>query len=653
MLKINSLKKISAVLIFTLLCFELLSQNLKDTLIRIGEVKITDTKISKPDRVIAICFEDQKINSEIIRQNNIKSLAELLTENSNIFIKSYGQGSLATASIRGSGASHTQVLWNGISLNNPMLGQTDFSQIPVFFIDNAEISEGGSSLFSVSGALGGSILLNSLPYTGKNFSSEIIQTFGSNETFQTFLKIAEGNSKINTVFKLYGEQSENDFLFYNNAAGNPEYERQKNADYTKNALLNTTSINFSENNKLTLNTWFQYGKRNIPPIMSFLGAGRIEYERDKNIKTVTKYYFRKNKTKNEITAAFINENLDYFSGTELITHTNSESNTKRFFTKFSSNYNLNKKIFLKTELNAEYQKAEYLDKKTGISYKADRKIADFMLYADYKTNKNVFFFTLVRTNYTDNYFLPLMPSAGFKFDFNKIPLYINTSISRNYKNPTLNDLYWIPGGNINLKPEEGYTADLSLNLKPVKKGKFTTKTNLTLYASYINNWIIWQPGDFLYWKAENIKKVFSRGAEFSFSEKYSVNKLKIWFKTNYSYTKTTNQTDAGDNSYGKQLIYIPVHKANMFLKFNYIKWNLRFSQTYTGQRFTTSSNEEIRHVLPAFSIENLSAGRKFDIKKADFEIQFKIKNIFNTQYQEILWRAMPGRQFLLLIRIEI
>ncbi|MCF6184743.1 MAG: TonB-dependent receptor plug domain-containing protein, partial [Bacteroidales bacterium] len=389
------MKKIPVILFFTLLCFELFSQNSKDTIIHIDEVKITDRKILKPDRVIAICTEQQKINPEIIRHNNTKSLAELLTENSSVFIKSYGQGSLATASIRGSGASHTQVLWNDIPLNNPMLGQTDFSQIPVFFIDKAEISEGGSSLFSGIGALGGCILLNSLPDTAEKFSSEIIQTFGSNKTFQTFFKIATGNSKINTVFKIYREQSENDFLFYNNATGNPEYERQKNADYKKNALLNTTSINFTESKNLNVNTWFQYDNRNIPPIMSFLGTGKIEYQKDLNFKTVAKYLFRKNKTENKITAAFTNENLDYFSGTkietELLTYTNSESNTKRFSAKFSSNYDLNKKIFLKTELTAEYQKAEYFDKKTAISYQADRKIADYMLYADYKMNKNAFF----------------------------------------------------------------------------------------------------------------------------------------------------------------------------------------------------------------------------------------------------------------------
>jgi len=650
------LRKTLIILIFILFCFELFSQNSKDTILHISEVKITEAKILKPDGELIICYEPQKLDGEIIKQNITKSLADLLSENSSIFIKSYGQGSLATASIRGAGASHTKVLWNGISLNNPMLGQTDFSLIPVFFIDRAEILKGGSSLISVGGALGGGILLHSGSEIKSGIYSELIQTFGSSKTFQTFAKIAGGNSKINTIFKLYHEQSENDFLFYNNAVGNPEYVRQKNADYKKNALLNTTALNFSKNKNLIVNTWLQFGNRNIPPIMSFQGNERIEYQQDADIRTIAKYSYRKNKIKTNIHAGFINENLLYFSGdqteNELFIHTYSKSRTKRFFAKINSDYTLNKQIFLRTELTGEYQTAEYRDKKTQTAYNANRKTSDFLIYSDFKINKNINAFSLLRINFTDNKFLPLMPSAGFKFNFYKVPFTIYTSISRNFKNPTLNDLYWVPGGNKNLKPERGYTEDLSLNVKQIKKGDFTTNATISGYASHISNWIVWKPSDFLYWKAENIKKVFSRGIEISLSEKYENNKFKTRFNSNYSYTKTTDETDTESNSFEKQLIYIPVHKANMFLNAEYSQWFANFSQTYTGQRYTSSSNKEIRHTLPAFHIENLTVGRKFYYKKIKAEVQLKIKNVFNANYQEILWRAMPGRQFMLIIKTD-
>jgi iron complex outermembrane receptor protein len=55
------------------------------------------------------------------RQGN--SMAEVLQENTPVFIRNYGSGGLATASFRGSNAYHTPVIWNGINIQNPMNGQ--------------------------------------------------------------------------------------------------------------------------------------------------------------------------------------------------------------------------------------------------------------------------------------------------------------------------------------------------------------------------------------------------------------------------------------------------------------------------------------------------------------------------------------------------
>ena len=44
--------------------------------------------------------------------------------------------------------------------------------------------------------------------------------------------------------------------------------------------------------------------------------------------------------------------------------------------------------------------------------------------------------------------------------------------SRNFRLPTFNDLYWEPGGNLDLKPEDSYQIDIGqeLNLKPITLG---------------------------------------------------------------------------------------------------------------------------------------------------------------------------------------
>ena len=79
------------------------------------------------------------LDSAGLRNDITGSLAQVLSQNSTVFIKSYGRATLSTASFRGTSPSHTQVTWNGMKLNSPMLGMVDFSTIPSFFIDKAEL----------------------------------------------------------------------------------------------------------------------------------------------------------------------------------------------------------------------------------------------------------------------------------------------------------------------------------------------------------------------------------------------------------------------------------------------------------------------------------------------------------------------------------
>ncbi|MDR0955265.1 MAG: Plug domain-containing protein, partial [Rikenellaceae bacterium] len=86
------------------------------------------------------------LDSVVLRENVTNSLADLLSQNSTLFIKSYGRGTLSTASFRGTAPSHTRVTWNGMTINSPMLGMVDFSMIPSYFIDEASLYHGASSL---------------------------------------------------------------------------------------------------------------------------------------------------------------------------------------------------------------------------------------------------------------------------------------------------------------------------------------------------------------------------------------------------------------------------------------------------------------------------------------------------------------------------
>ena len=65
-------------------------------------------------------------------------------------------------------------------------------------------------------------------------------------------------------------------------------------------------------------------------------------------------------------------------------------------------------------------------------------------------------------------------------------------LSTLYRLPGLNDLYWMPGGNPDLKPEYGYSAEAGSKLSWKSQNK-KTKVSFepTYFNRYIYNWIIW------------------------------------------------------------------------------------------------------------------------------------------------------------------
>ncbi|MEO1253359.1 MAG: TonB-dependent receptor plug domain-containing protein, partial [Bacteroidota bacterium] len=81
-------------------------------------------------------------------------------DNTTIHFKNYGNQQLSTIAFRGTSANHTNVIWNGLQVNSPTLGQTDFSVWPYFLTDQITIQYGGGSSLFGSGAIGGSVIID-------------------------------------------------------------------------------------------------------------------------------------------------------------------------------------------------------------------------------------------------------------------------------------------------------------------------------------------------------------------------------------------------------------------------------------------------------------------------------------------------------------
>jgi outer membrane cobalamin receptor len=622
-----------------------------------GQNRLSDTlKIQTATirgQVVQSNYQTQKLDSAELQNSSDGNLADLLIRNSPVFIKRAAPGSLATISMRGTLASHTQVSWNGIKINSPMLGQVDFTLIPVFFTDQVQIHSGPGSILMGSGSFGGHIDLSSQSKWEKPLFGRLESSYGSFSTHRWMVDLGANRGKINSRIRLLRTQSKNDFPFLNTANGLFNMVKQENARYAINALLAQVFYRANSNNLIALNLWLQNSDRDLPPIMSYEGTGREEFQRDHQARFSGSWQYYNQNFDSRIITGMSLESMDYFlahntEGGKLVNYdTHSQSNS--LYNSYQGKWRVNASHVLTIKLHADYHWVDIRDRKSGSGYTGNRFESGSQLLAEQNWTSQFSSYILIQNDYYRNHKSPIMPGIGFAYQILPGMLELTTSATRNFHLPTLNDLFWIPGGNPELLPEEGYLADIGFKTEFSRDTSTIFKAGLNGFMSYIDNWILWKPGQFQFWSPENLQTVLARGFETKIDIVRSFPNGKAVFKGHYTYTRT-NQI--GDPDPGPQLIYIPIHKANGALRFDLNSWFFNYDLRYTSERYTSTELEFSLHQLPAFSLHNLSIGKRFEFKKLNSILSFEANNIFNTSYQSILWRAMPGRNFNLNLKID-
>ena len=633
---------------------DLYAQKLTDT-ISLHEVKILGKR-----KMAEAALHITHIDTLELKMMKTLTISELLSSYSPIFIKSYGRGSTATASFRGTAPSHTQLYWNGIKLNSPMRGDVDFSLLPVYFIDDISLLYGGSSIKSGSGALGGSVLIGNKPDWTDKLSIRYIQTVESFSTKKEYLNVGFGNGRFQFKTRLFSDDSKNDFSYFNYGVLPMHQTVQKNAGYSKQGVLQEIYTRM-KSHFFSAKLWAYQSHRNLPQLMSFEGDVRKETQDDQNLYGVVSWKHHTQKSKLEWLVGVNLNDINYFrSSTEAgFVNFDSRSREHSYTNQIDFDWNPSEFLNLNWNINSSYHQVSVLDRAQKLGYEHNRFELSLLNSISIQASSEVSLSLLSRSELYDNHLIGFIPSIGLEYIPEKwSSSSVKLNLARNYHQPGLNDLYWLPGGNPDLKPEDGYTGDLTFGYS-YKKENSNISGQLSGFASLIENWIVWQPSanGAYYWEASNMKKVFARGLEIQLSvQKIIAKTILVNLKGNYSHSATSNlnAVPSVDESRGKQLIYIPKDKANIFAQGNFKAWYVKVNAPFTGKRYTSSNNVESDYekVLNPYWLINLTAGKMFEFKPVRMDIAINIENLANTDYMAILWRPMPGRYYSITIQFQ-
>ncbi len=573
--------------------------------------------------------------SDSSQQNafNNQSLSELLSSGSAVFIKSYGSGGSATISSRGTEARHNAVLWNGFSINSATLGLTDVSMIPSAMSDNITLYHGGSSPVNGNAALGSMVLLeNGISSFTKNNTTKLVAEKGSFGNTHGTLTSEWSNKFAHSKTVLFYDAAKNDFNYINFTHRDKPTVKQQHAAYTNYGLVQDFQFKVNENNFFTAGIWFQFTERELPALMTTMSS--VANQRDSTWRTYAGYKLIWKNSVVNIKGAWFRE-FQFYNDEKY--SFNNRYVFNNYFGEVEWRYFAGNKWIINSGIILNKGSAAFKE----YSEKRERNTTAIFSDVRYKINLLWQVSLNLRQEFSNIANPPFSPSLSIEGVLYKKILTVLARAGRNYSLPSMNDLYWIPGGNPSLKPEDAWSEEVSLVF--FKAHAKLPSLNFTIFNSVVNNWIKWQPGPAGIYEPDNLRKVHARGIEASMN--YNI-QYKNWnFKTGIQYAwcrSEVSQTFNGSENVtvGKQLIYVPEHMMSTTLSASWKTFLVYLTNSYTGERYTSSDNSS---KLNGYHLTNISVEKSFPNTFTPLNIYIKVMNLFDTTYQVLAYRPMPGR----------
>ena len=584
-------------------------------------VVLADKRIQK----YSTGYKIRSLNDSILLKNT-ESFTTLLRFNSPIYFKESGSGGASTASFRGTSASNTAVIWNGININSINNGQTGFNSFAVSLFDEIAIRSGGGSIEYGSGAIGGTIhLSDELIYRSKKtIQNQFVASVGSFSTSNNLYKFRLYSKNISLKIGLSYNTSENDYKLLGSSY------RNFNGAYHNSSINIGLGYKITPFSQLKLYSTNDIGERLFSGELPNPTAANDKYK-DLNQRNLLVYTHEREKLSHEVKFGFLTQQYQYFDDKD--SKKFNFGKTKRYI----SNYSLTYKIPRLHATITSYSEYELIYGKTDvISEKNRRQFSQSVLYKQ-QLNNALFFDAKIRKDFNTDYSVPLSFALGIKTK-KMNNFFLRANGSKNYSVPTYNDLYWPGQGNINLIPETALQGEFGIAFK-----NNNIKVDVAVFYIDAKNKIVWTPnGDPKragIWTPINLTNTRNQGIEFTadFIKKSGHHFIKA--NINYVYTEAKNKRTE------KYLIFVPKHLLNSGLAYTYKKYSFFYQQLFTGKTFTTESNSK-DFIIPNFFVANLGGDYKIIKNKAhQVSIGFKVNNIFNEKYLTQTRRPMPNRNF--------
>lgn len=611
-----------------------------------GAQSITDTLIYIPDVAVNASRTDyfrndvktEEFRDTILKQYTGESLVKLLSSQTALNIKAYGVGGGASSiSIRGVSASQVQVNWNGFPINSVTLGSSDISMIPAAGFDRISLVYGASGALYGSGTFGGAVSLNSELSPERGISGSAFAGVQSLRALNGGFTFKAGTDRLAWKMFAWGTVSKNEFTYYDYIRQTEH--RQTDGDWNDYGMIHNLAFKLSQASLLEAGLWYQTKEYDIP---SRIGSTSYEHQSDSTLKLYLGYRYIGNRWSLKVRAARFDDLQTYWQKNA------PDSPVNSIDSRIAALQNHG-------DINFRYHMPSGLSFDAGLT--GSLVTANVSAYGDEKLEKGIALFsglkytinrltlqTVLRKEWFNTFSSGLLPSLGLKWDAIPGQWVLRANYSKKFRKPTFNDLFWRPGGNPDLNPENGYTIEAGSENTFHISEKSVIETDISPYYTNVNDMIVWRPTG-AFWSPENYQEVRSAGVDLSagFTMEHERIRLSSKLKVNLNHS-VANKADGQEKI---TMLYSPLFITSWKNSLAAGIFDLEVTHGFTSSRHY--SNDRL---LDPCNMVDIRTGINVKAGKGKIGIHLSCNNVTNTIYELIRLYPMPGRYWSAKINYE-
>ena len=613
----------------------------------------------------AVGSRRQELDSAALSQARGGTVAEALQARTPLYLKSYGPGQLASISMRGTSAQHTAVLWNGLNIMLPTLGQNDFALLPLGAGTRLAVQPGPAAALYGSGAIGGTVLLSSEPDFRPGLHGSVQADAGSFGLRSGSLEAGGANGAVAARVAASYRQAANNYFYLSPEFGGPVRRRLTGA-----ALRHQWSVapelawRLGAAGQLTALAWLTDADRDIQPAVG--AADRRARQRDQSRRLVLAYrHVASARAQWLVRGAWFEDVLNYRDD-RLI----SNSRVRTSQAQAEHTRALGRRGSLRLGAEAQHFRAALLE--YGRPLTTENRAAAFALLRydpapTLRLTANLRQAVLPQSR-------PLTPTLGLEWDLLPKPtaeaetpdtpfhflippfphsLIFKASAARSFHAPTLNDRYWAGAGNPDLRPEIGLGGEVGLAHAVGLARQTSLQTELTAYRQQVDDWVQWTPGADGRWRPRNLRQVLTQGLEASTDLTWHpAAGQRLDLRAAYAYTeaRTSRATALDPVPVGQPLPYVPAHAATVSLDYGGRRLRASVLSRFTSFRYTDAG---ARSYLPGYGL--LGGSLAYELRLSGpwrALLQLQGSNLLGRAYDSYEGRPAPPRAAQLSLRLS-